>query len=1307
MTTIHEIKQQEITQTPIVLFDCELATGQVERWSTHAVTFEGNSYAARVLRHNAFELRAGSEDGIDTAARIGIVLANADSHFSQIERTTGFKGARTTVRFVFFDLRLGTPTSEVAVLFRGVADAPDEITETTFRLSLGNTLNLQRVLLPDVRIQKRCPWHFPKSADQRAEAVDGGTEGTYSRFWRCGYSPTEADGAGSTDAGTPFASCDGTRSQCEARGMFSVDALGRETKRFGGIEYVPPSITVRSYGERGSHTTNTVENEARYNDFVPIVYGTAWYAPPIVFARNDGNLTRMEVLLAAGEIQSVLKVVVNGIEIPVGRNGKDMTGTGWHSVVTFGARTGAFNTDFTDGAGTALGDPYGSMAMMSVVVPNRISEGRSLPDIQVLVQGMRLPQHDATGTLVRQTFTNNPVWVLLDVLRRCGWRLNEIDLASFARTAHFCDEPIAAEDLHGSTIAMPRFQCNLVLRKRRSAAEVIRGIRTAARLYLTYASNGKLQLRSEASIATEQPVKMAGTNSLEPLNGGWPAYEFGDGSNGFSGIVRRSSGEPSLRIWRRSTAETPNRFTLEFQDALNEYQQDSVSVADEDDLQRTGQEISAGAPALGVANWHQGARVVRLALNKSIAGNMYVEFETSVRAIGLSPGDIITVTYLKEGLARQPFRIVKIQPGLNYSTATITAQIHDDGWYGDAIEGGNPGGARNGRRGTGTPRPLCGTVIDENGDVQLGIAEVPGETADGVGTVTLRTEFLTPPSPAAALGAPLVSMAARVDTVGGTLAGDQTLYYGVTSRAGDGAEGGLSFIVRATVPAGTNTNRVTLTGLSFESGTAGFNVYRGEWPDRLLRFTANQTPATEFTDSGLAEDLAAPPDENYDHANVYWRLELQPETQALLASADAIGNPSLSMEPGAWRGMTVRITRGKGAGQERTVATNSATVIGLDRKWAVTPDATSWFVVAEAGWHFGVRAAASPAEFAVPNRLGAMVHVTGRAASACNSEASAQLSPVTRWRIAGAGAQTDSQPPGAPFFGLAVRGRGLVEVAAVGFEDLANTRTITSGMMTLHYWDELSSPSLIELAADLATDQNTLTLGTAATGVPGGLVQIESEIVRIQEVLDGGMRYRVSRGVLGSTASAHGAGTSVYHLKQTRVVMPFPRDFFGSPASGEFSYSAVLPDIRIAAAELTVRNAKGDSAPHVACYTQTLDYGLRTGSGGQFTMQMDGFVAIQTDATAPIVVQERHAVRNVCAVLREPPMGAPIRINVRQDADVIATLAIAAGDTASDIVSGFGLAPLRAGARIHVDVVSAPQAAGTHPGRDLTVMVRV
>ena len=80
------------------------------------------------------------------------------------------------------------------------------------------------------------------------------------------------------------------------------------------------------YGDKNWHTSAVALNEARYNDFVPMVYGTAWYTPPVVFARNDGNLTRMEVLLGMGEMQGVLKVLVNDVEIPAGVAGTNMTG---------------------------------------------------------------------------------------------------------------------------------------------------------------------------------------------------------------------------------------------------------------------------------------------------------------------------------------------------------------------------------------------------------------------------------------------------------------------------------------------------------------------------------------------------------------------------------------------------------------------------------------------------------------------------------------------------------------------------------------------------------------------------------------------------------------------------------------------------------------------------------------------------------------------------------------------------------------------------------------------------------------------
>ena len=468
---------------------------------------------------------------------------------------------------------------------------------------------------------------------------------------------------------------------------------------------MPAQVEVRSFGEAGTHLSPIISNETRYNDFVPLVYGTAWYQPPVVFARNDGNLTHLEVLLGMGEIEDVVKVVVNDVEVPEGVSGADMTGTGWYNLITSGARSGSLNPDF------AGGDPYGSMAMASVVVPNRISNGQSLPRVQVLLRGLKLEQFDESGASLGEAFSNNPAWVLLDVLRRSGWLKSEIDLASFAAAAAYCEEAIQTTDLYGNTVVVPRFQCNLVVRRRWSAAEVARGIRNGSSLLLTYGSGGLLTLRVENTMALQQPTKPDGSNSTEVLNGGWPAYEFSDGSAAFSGILRKPGGEPAIRLYAASGADTPNRLTVEFQDEFNEYQQDSLSLVDVDDALLTQREVTATYPALGLPNFDQATRMLDLQLAKSTVGSTIVEFETTVRGSGLVPGDLITVTYLKEGLQRQPFRVTRLAPGRELSDGPghgamarrrlVHVGRRERGWGAQKRRGGNRAAAASGGQRTG------------------------------------------------------------------------------------------------------------------------------------------------------------------------------------------------------------------------------------------------------------------------------------------------------------------------------------------------------------------------------------------------------------------------------------------------------------------------------------------------------------------------------------------------------------------------------------------------------------------------------
>jgi hypothetical protein len=1294
MQTISSLKEQAVTDTPLILFDCVLPNGDAEHWCTHAVSVNNVSYAARVLQHSSFDIQTASDQGVDGSPKISVTLANADSHFSEIERAIGWKGAQLTVSFLFYDLRNDVSLTDAAVVFQGICNPPDLIKEATFRLTASNRMNLQRLVLPEVRVQKRCPWQFPSTPAQQAEAVSGGANGQYSLYYRCGYSAGQPGGTGNLNGAVPFTSCGYTRTDCQARGMWT---------RFGGIEYVPPVIAVRGYGKEWTSSDLSV-NQAQYNDFVPMVYGTAWYEPLVTFARNDGNLTRMEVLLGIGQMQGVVTVLVNGIQIPLGVNGQNMSATGWYNVVTLGTRDGVFDMNFTDSSGQPAGDAYGSMAYLAVVVPNAISNGNSLPSVQVLAQGLIVPIYNADGTAAASQFSSNPAWILLDVLRRSGWAASQIDILSFAAAAAYCDEQIDSTDLNGNPITLSRFQCNLVLQKKRSAGDLVRGIRNTARLYLTYGPGGLLQCEVENTIALQQPTQMAWSNSTAQLNEGWPSYEFGDGTNGFSGILRQASGEPSVTVSSRPIADTPNNFTVEFQDSLNGYQQDSFAVVDPDDVTLAGQEVTAGLMAIGIPNYDQAGRILQFNLDKAVKGNVYIEFNTSVKAFGVRPGDIVTVTYLKEGFNRQPFRLLKISPATNYRTSSILAQIHDDAWYADTNgQPTSPTGPGQGTgAGIGTPRPLMGSVIDANGNPEFGVVESDTTAGDGSIEVDVSLSFVPPATLAATgPGTPLVDIAPQLSN-GGTLTAGETLYYAVSGVNSAGGEGPLSFIVRASVIA--DGSSVSLSGLSFASGTATFNVYRGATPSNLYLIATNQILAAQFIDTGLAIQPIAPPDPFFDHANFYWRIEQLPETAATIHSASTIGNSTLQMDVNSYRGMTLRITRGAGAGQEAAILSNTATTLTISPAWVFAPDASSYFTVAESAWHFGAVANSSPVQFEVPNMGGDVVQLTGRSANANDVESPAGLAIVTRWQIGGSGG-ADTDVPAAPGFALNPgNSGGTVELSSVFFSDLSNTASISAGTLSLYYWDELQGTPATILAAGIGAGDTTLTLNSAGSAVAGTVIQIDGEALQVTAVATGGTQYTVTRGALGTTAAGHNSAAVVYQLAITTLIAPFPPQFFGSGYSGSWSYPVTLPDVRIACAQLFVTNSVGNSPASAISLTHNVENGLRTLSGGQYSIQVEGFLAVDQMAAPALVVDTAHSVRDVYAVI-----GTSADQEVKAQLYVNGTaygvpLIIPIGAPVSNSIDGATLPPLASEAKITLAVTQVGQAL---PGADLTVLIRL
>lgn len=1303
MNQINDWKEREETLTPLLLFECRPVNGAEALWCTHAVNAEGKSYEARVLRHSGFEMRLSAEDGLDNALRLTLTLANTDGRISQIDANPGWRGARLRVRFGFFDLTTGAPGSELVTVFVGIANPAEEITDRDARLSFVNRLSLQRVQAPPMRIQARCPWRFPSTREQREEAVDGAEEGRYSQFFRCGYSPDVEGGCGNLNGVTPYTDCNYTREDCQERGMFGRDSRDRPTARFGGFAFLPSGLLTRAHGARDPQWSDPLDGRARLNDAVPVIYGTAWIEAPVIFARNDGNLTHCEALVGLGPIEGVRKVIANGVEIPQADDGRDMTGTGWYRLLTRGERNGAFNADFSSPDGRPLGDPHGSLACLSVVLPNSIVERGRLPRIEVLADGLRLERYDADGRSIDVSFTRNPAWILLDLFRSSGWRKEEINFASFAMTAQYCDEFVPLVGPEGEPIQGPRFEINTALTRRRSLSETVKGIRAASGVMLSFDAEGRLCLRPETTLERQHPTRSPFSNASTPVLGGWPAYEFGDGSNGISGILRSEGGRSTFRIYRRSSGEVPNRLTAEYTNAFRNYAPESLSLVDYEDARVQGCEVSATLSALGLPHFDQAARVLRLHLEKNLQGNQFVEFETSMRAFGLRPGDIITITHLQSGLVRTPFRVLKVAVGLNFEAVRITAQRHEDVWY-QRVSGEKPFGGAEVIQNGGVPLSLAGKLRNAEGAEEYEIEET-GASADGNVELTLR---FTPPSKPG-VGAPRTASVDLVPDIRGgegTLAGGRTLYYAITAINSAGHESRGSFVVEARLPGGPAGYAVALQGIQTGADATAIRVYRGESPFRLRRVAEVSPVPAEFVDNGLPASTTPIPDPNFDHARFHWRFEHLPPSGADLSSATMIGNSMLGMQPNEHRGRVVRILSGRGAGQERQVISNTETMIHVSPPWTVAPDPTSVFSVSEPGWRPAGQTRSDEIRFVVPAGYGSAIQVLGVAVSGRGAESPEGEAVVGRHEL-GIAAAGDLDVPPAPGFGLTTHGQGGFVVSGIGFPTLENTRTIRTGTLVVHYWDELKSPCPWRLAEAVGDGSVVLQLTPGMPAAQGDLVQVEQELMRVLEVRSGGAELLVERGVHDTEPVIHAAGVPVFLLERHTSVMAFSKGFFGSPASGSYSRRVDLRNVRIAAGEFYVVNDRGSSPTAYQAYTTTADGGLRTMVGGQYTFQFDGELAVVDQISPPIIVESTRAVRDVQAHVDEAPMGEPVWIRVAVDGESYAELAIQPGSRESEPVSCFDRAPIREGARLSASVLSVGAGDNSYPGRGLTVTLRL
>lgn len=346
----------------------------------------------------------------------------------------------------------------------------------------------------------------------------------------------------------------------------------------------------------------------------------------------------------------------------------------------------------------------------------------------------------------------------------------------------------------------------------------------------------------------------------------------------------------------------------------------------------------------------------------------------SMSAYALQPGDTAAVSFTRYGWSAKVFKALACplvlagsedNPALAVepSFAEHTADIFT--W--DPAEGGTlttlPDVNLRHARGF-VVRPPGGYTFSNRGQGTAAYAQLRDNRDDGAflhaeevnGTVVSIPVALTVPYQAASdLMHPVIGIATVLPT-GGTLPGGITLYYGVAAGAG-----GLFSppeIIEVVIPAGTDTNKVTLGGLEFDAAATAMRIYRGWNRQSLAMIVSSTAPDVTFEDTGgntVSGAGSLPADPALALVQGQWRRVMEAPygpTGADIQSADTIGYSGAGWTTDQWAGHAVEIVRGTGMGQIRSAISNTADTLAVHggspvtgTAWDTTPDATSVFVI--------------------------------------------------------------------------------------------------------------------------------------------------------------------------------------------------------------------------------------------------------------------------------------------------------------------------------------------------------------------------
>lgn len=365
---------------------------------------------------------------------------------------------------------------------------------------------------------------------------------------------------------------------------------------------------------------------------------------------------------------------------------------------------------------------------------------------------------------------------------------------------------------------------------------------------------------------------------------GYAAYSFDETNILRSGtqdnIVFGIKGEES------PTSQTPNNISISFQDSENGYVQDSLSEYSNDGINRAGGALQPGGSVvqeamsvLGISNFDQGTRIANVDMAELQNGNEFGDargtrtftIETTVRCESLRNGHLVIFSWQALGITKQLFRVKAIYPSRNFERCKLTISWHSDVWYQDQY-GQTPDAFNNQSNKFLPNRPplvwqpgeLSGTnsAIYGASEYVFDLTEVDIVQADGSIIVELQASgFLPINQISSSIKSPIVPIQATSSSTGGFIAGGKTYYVQLVASDGVGAFSAPSAFITCVVPAGTNTNTITIDNISFDDATSSVRCYVGTDHHNITIQQSFGAPGSTLTLTVVNHFLlTAPPD---------------------------------------------------------------------------------------------------------------------------------------------------------------------------------------------------------------------------------------------------------------------------------------------------------------------------------------------------------------------------------------------------------------------------------------------------------------